>query len=124
MLTNEPHECFRIGVPVFREALEIFEDSSEAGSHKESHGVLGVFVKIGVENTLIHEVRLAFDWKQQPPEVVQFECGKVVRGGSHRRLDFPGVLVKRRLTAGNDFRNDAESVASGSLRKDWTVLAL
>src|SRR4029450_13526897 len=66
----------------------------------------------------------AFDWKQHPAEIVQFERCEVVRGGSHRRLDFPRVLVKDGLATGNDFCNDTESVAGGSLRKDGTVLAL
>src|SRR6202020_189598 len=72
MLANECYEGRRIGLPVHRESLKIFEDSRNARGGEQRDSVLGVFVEVGVENTLVHEVGFPIDGKQQPAEVMQF----------------------------------------------------
>src|ERR1700722_8212632 len=72
MLANEGHERGRIGLPIHRESLEIFEDSRNARGGEQRDSVLGVFVEVGVENALVHEVGFPIDGKHQPAQVVQF----------------------------------------------------
>ena len=70
----EPH---RIRFPVFRKAFEILKHRCYTAFFKERDSVIGVLVEVRVENTLILEVRVAIDFKQQPSQEVQFyRCEK------------------------------------------------
>ena len=68
-----------IALPVLGEPLEIYERRRDASRSEERHGVLEVLVEVGVEDALIHEVRVPFDFEQQPAQVVQFERRKNLR---------------------------------------------
>ena len=57
VLADELDEFLRLGLPIFGEAFEVFEDGIKAGGTEESHGILGIFVEVGVEDALIHESR-------------------------------------------------------------------
>src|SRR5919107_3118684 len=54
-------EPFRVGLPVHRKALEVLEHRPDAGSAKKGHGVFSVLIEVGIEDSLVHEVRVAFD---------------------------------------------------------------
>ena len=62
-----------------RKALELLEDRVDARLGEESDGVLGVLVEVGVEDALVHEVRVAADVEEHPPEVVELERREHVR---------------------------------------------
>src|SRR3984893_9959053 len=64
MLADDRDECRSIGLPVRREAFDVFEDGLEPGRPEQSHGILGVLVKVRIEDTLIHEIRVPFDWEE------------------------------------------------------------
>src|SRR6266850_5904301 len=61
MLAQKLDERWRIGLPVFREAFEILENRAQTSAGKDRHGILSVFVEVGVEDALIHEVGFALD---------------------------------------------------------------
>ena len=63
VVADELDETLRIGLPIFRKAFEIFEDSENAGGREESHCILGVLVEVGVEDALILKVGLPVDLK-------------------------------------------------------------
>src|SRR5688572_21989318 len=69
VLANKPDKCFRVRLPIFRKAFEILEHGVEASPAEESHSVFGVLVKVGVEDALIHEIRLTLDREQEPAEI-------------------------------------------------------
>ena len=76
VLTDELDECLRLGLPIFGEPFEVFEDGIKAGGPEESHSILGVFVEVSVEDALIHEIGIALDRKEDPTQVVQLEHGE------------------------------------------------
>ena len=51
---------------------------------EESHGILGVFVEVGVEDALIHEVGFPLDVEKHPAQVVELEHSETVRLARHR----------------------------------------
>src|SRR3954451_24101835 len=54
VLANELDEGGRIRLPVFGKAFEVLKNGADAEAGEYSHGILGVLVEVGVENTLIH----------------------------------------------------------------------
>jgi hypothetical protein len=56
VFANEPDECGSVCFPVFGKAFEIFKDCVETVFREERDSVFGVFVEVGVEDALIHEV--------------------------------------------------------------------
>ena len=99
MLAHESHEGCRIRLPIRRESLEVLEDRADAGGPEQRDGVLGVFVEVGVEYTLIHEIGLPLDWEEQPAEIMQLQDLKAIRLLSDRLFDRPGVFVELLFTA-------------------------
>ena len=91
---------------------------------EDDNRILGVFVEIGVEDALIHEVGLPLMSKEDPAQVMQLEHGEAVRLIGHGFLDVLGVLVEDRLPSGDDLRDDREAVASRSFGKDRAVPTL
>src|SRR5436853_2720325 len=63
VIADELYEGHRIGLPIHREAFEIFKDCSDASRTEERYGILCVLIKVGIEDALIHEVSLALNWK-------------------------------------------------------------
>ena len=106
-----------IGLPIFREAFEIFEDSKNAGGREESHCILGVLVEVGVEDALILEVGLPVDLENLPAQIVQLEHGKAVWVLGNRFLNRLGMFVASFLTTGDQLCDDGEAVAGRSLGK-------
>src|SRR5947209_17132292 len=124
MLANKLDERRSIRLPVRRKALEVFEDGVDAVLREEGHSILGVFVKVGVEDALIHEVGLSLDREEHPAQVVQLEHGKTVRLACHRLLDIPSMFVECLFPSGNDLRDDREAITCWTFRKDRAVSAL
>ena len=63
VVADELDEFLWLGLPIFREAFEDFEDGEYAGGREESYCVLGIFVEVGVEDALILEVEPPLIWK-------------------------------------------------------------
>src|SRR3954469_20051326 len=124
VVANELDESRRIRLPVFGKALEVFKNGADAQLCEQSHCILGVLIKVGVENTLIHEVGLTIDRKENPPQVVEFEHGQTVRLALHGLFDVSGVVVKDRLSPWDDLGDDRESVTRWCFGKDCAVPAL
>src|ERR1700730_2115655 len=61
MISHELYERWGVGLPVRREPIEVLEHGSEAGRTEKRDCVFGVFVEVGVEDTLIHEIGLSLD---------------------------------------------------------------
>src|SRR6267142_3977750 len=106
VITDEPDEGLGVGLPIHREAFEVFEDCTHAGSAEECDGIFGVLVKVGIKDALIHKVGLAVNWKQYPSQIMELKRCENIGLSSQSLLDVLCVLIKDRLAAGNDFRDD------------------
>src|SRR6476469_5158134 len=124
MVTDELDECRGVRFPIFRKALQIFENGVETRCRKDANRILGIFVEVGIENAHVLEVSFPLDVEKVPSKVMQLEHGEDVRLTGHGLLDVLGVLIEDRLPSGDDLRDDGEAVASRSLRKDRAVSAL
>ena len=83
-----------IALPVLGEPLKMYEHHRDASRSEERHGVLEMYLSKWVsKNALIHEVRVPFNFEQQPAQVMQFERRKNVRGLGHRFLNRFAVLA-------------------------------
>ena len=63
----------QVRLPVLRPTFEVDEHRGDAGLDEQRHRVLEIFVEIGVEDALIHEVHARADIEQHPAEVVQLQ---------------------------------------------------
>ena len=106
------------------ESFKVFEDEYSPQSSENRHRILGVFVEVGIEDALIHEIGLAFDREEQPAEIVQLEYGENVGLSGHGLLDSASIFVEDFFPAGDDLRQDREPVAGGRLGKDRSIPAL
>src|SRR6188508_1027334 len=52
-----------IGLPIFGKSFEVFEHRINPGRTKKRYCVLGVFVEVGIEDTLILEVGFSIDFE-------------------------------------------------------------
>src|SRR6202040_1978659 len=89
MVTDELDECLGVRLPIFRKALQIFENGVETGCRKDANCILGIFVEVGVENAHVLKVSLSIYVEKVPSEVMQLE--------QHRRRDsaiYPHLLAK------------------------------
>ena len=91
----------------------------EAGLGEDGDGIFGVFIEVGVEDALIHEVGLAFYVEQHPTQIVQLEhggrtglagrhsrksevgCGSPGFGRTRQALGDRGVYLERTAGAGS-----------------------
>src|SRR5215203_2574890 len=87
MLPDEFDERVGVGLPVHREAFEVFENGVNAEAHKERDCVFCVLVEVGVENTLIHEVQSRTDVEQHPTKIMKLERSEKVGKSPDRCLD-------------------------------------
>src|SRR5262249_11540856 len=110
--------------PIFWKPLEVFKDRGDASFPKKRDGILGIFVEIGIEDALIHEVRLTFDVEEHPTEIVQPKYGESVGKASDRFFDGLPVCADRLLAPGFDLRDDCKSITSGSLGEDRAISPL
>jgi len=71
MVTDEFGERRRTDLPILWQANKVLKDRHGHECGKEGHRIPGVFVEVGVEDTLIHEVELPFDRKEHAAWVMQ-----------------------------------------------------
>ena len=103
MIADELDECRGVRFPIFREAFQILENSTQTSWRKDGHRILGIFVEVGVENPHVLEINIAFDFEEIPSEVMQLQHGKNVRLTCHGLLEGLGVLVKTGSCPGKNF---------------------
>src|SRR5215203_6740350 len=87
MLPDEFDESVGIGLPVHREAFEVFENGVNAEAHKERDCVFRVLVEVGVENPLVHKVQSRTDVEQHPAKIMKLERSEKVGKSRDRSLD-------------------------------------
>src|SRR4030095_7020092 len=85
-----PHEldergCVRL--PVFGKPFQVLEHRIDPVLGKQGHRILGVLVEVGVENPLVHEVRIGPDVEEHPAQVMQPEDGEPIGESGDRFLD-------------------------------------
>src|SRR4051794_20740254 len=61
MLANELDERRHIGLPVLRKAFQVLEYGRDATLGEQRHCVVGIFVELGIEDALVHEVGILAD---------------------------------------------------------------
>ena len=61
MLAEKFDDCRQICLPVVRPSFKIHEHGGDAGLDEQGDCVLEVFVKIGIEDALIHEMQSRSD---------------------------------------------------------------
>src|SRR5215204_1271305 len=113
-----------IPLPILGESFEICKYCRDAGRSEERHCVLDILVEVGVEDALIHEIRVAFDVEQDPAQVMQFERRKNERIVGYRFFDRIAVLANGRFAPGLDLREDREAVVCRSSRINQAVSSL
>ena len=70
------------------------------------HGILGVLVKVGIEDALIHEIGVPFDREEHPAQVVQLEHSETIGLGRDGLLDVLSILVEAFFPSGDDLCKD------------------
>src|ERR1700675_2714012 len=110
MFADEFYEGKSVGLPVHRKTLKIFKDRIDSSFLEERDRILGIFVEVSIEYTLVHEIGIAADVEENASQVVKPERGKNVRVARYLRLYGPSVRADRSLAAGFDLGNDRESV--------------
>src|SRR5207249_10131612 len=124
MIAHELDKGRNVRSPVLGEALEIDEDGGDAGLREKGDGVFGVLVEVRIEDALIHEVRVALDFEEDPAQVVELEHLEAVWIPRDGRLDALTVVADRLLAARLHLRDDREAMARGGTRIEWTVSSL
>src|SRR5580700_3759766 len=61
MFADEFNESRSVGLPIHRETFQILERGADPETGEQGNGIFGIFVKVSVENPLIHEIRFATD---------------------------------------------------------------
>src|SRR5258705_6641052 len=110
--------------PVRWPAFEVLKNRRDACAVEKGHGILRVFVEIGIEDALIHHVGLSLDGDEHPFQVVRFEHCNNVRLVSDCLLHDLGMAVEGLLLSRDDLRDDREAIARGSLWEDRAVPAV
>ena len=124
MLADELDERRRVRLPVLGKPFELLEDRIDARSLEQLNGVLGVLVEIGVEDALVHEVRVRADVEEHPAQVMELQRRERVRARGDGVLDALPVGADVGLGARLDLRDDREAVAGGRSRVGRAVPAL
>src|SRR5882757_3748387 len=124
MLANKFDERRWIRLPVFWEPFEILEHSVYSRCGEQRDGVLGVLVKIGVEDSLIHKVLVLADVEEHPPQIVELERCEQVGRALQRLLDCLSVFTDNLLCSGLGLRNDRKAITRGTFRIKWTISPL
>ena len=86
VIAYELYKAGRVRLPIFRKAFETFKRRRQASFAEQRDGVVGILVEIGIEHSLIHNVRLATDIEQHPSQGSEALTGKIVRVGFYRFL--------------------------------------
>src|SRR5215813_8834692 len=106
MLPDKFDERLRICLPVFGKTFQIFENCVYTRTAENCDSVFGVLIKVRVEDSLIHEVRLTVNWEEYPAKIVQLERSEDVGISGDRRLDSLRVLMESRFATRDNFRHD------------------
>jgi hypothetical protein len=122
MVPGELDERFGVRFPVHREPFEVLEHRIHAALGEECDGVLGVFVEIGVEDSLVHEPRVVVE--EHPAQVVELEWRKHVRVNLQRFRQSVPITADRLCSPRFDFRDESESITRRRLWKDRAVFPL
>src|SRR3954452_5360157 len=86
MLVKELGDRGYVCLPVLRKSFEVCKNSRDARLGEEHDRVVNIFVKIGVENALIHEMQPRADIEKDPAKIVELERRKDKRIGLHGGL--------------------------------------
>ena len=97
------------------------KDVCNAGFDEERHGVLEVFIEIGVEDALVHEMQSPCRCRTGPTEGSGALSVASIGGIGDRLLDGLAIIADRLLSSRFDLRDDGKAVAGWSLGKDWAV---
>src|SRR5258708_9327607 len=124
MLTNKFDERQWIRLPVVWEPLGVLENRVSTRYSEQRDGVLGVLVKISVEDSLIHKVLVLADVEEHPTQIVELERREQVGRSLHRLLDCLSVFADHLLCSGLGLRNDRKAITRGTLRINWTISPL
>src|SRR3954452_2022336 len=73
VFADELDEGWRIRFPVDREPFEVFEHGVDASLGKELDSVFSVFVEIGIENSLVHKIRVFANVEEHPAQIMQLQ---------------------------------------------------
>src|SRR4051812_45826577 len=84
VVANKLYECWNVGLPIFWKAFKIFKSGRHSGFREKSDGIIGVFIKIGIEYALVHEILITADIEQDPLQVVEFQRCEEERIRFHR----------------------------------------
>src|SRR5215831_14622359 len=122
MVPDELNERFRVRFPVHRKPFEVLENCIDAGLCKESYRVLGVFVEIGVEDSLVHEPRVVVE--EHPAQVMELEWRERVGVSLQRFRQSVPVTADRLCPPWLDVRDDREPITRRRLGKDRAVFPL
>src|SRR4051794_38896088 len=97
MVAYELDESGRIRFPVVRKALELREDRRDTRGAEQRDRVFRVLVEVGIEDALVHEVRIAADVEEHPAEIVELQRRQHIGCTSHgvfERLSVSANLVR------------------------------
>src|SRR5262249_49383379 len=124
MLAHEFCEGRGVRFPVRRKALKIFKDGVDAGLLEKSDCVFSIFVKVRIENSLIHKVRVAANIEENPSQVMKPERGQNEWIAGYRGLYSLPVGADRVFAARLDLCDNCEAVVGRRLRKDRAISSL
>src|SRR5262249_28010772 len=119
VVPDELDERFRVRFPVHRKPFEVFENRVDAGLCEESYRVLGIFVEIGVEDSLVQEPRVVVD--EHPAQVVDLEGREHVGVNLQLLRQSVPVTADCLCSPWLDLRNDREPITRRRLGKDRTI---
>src|SRR5438094_2639658 len=121
MFPNELDERWYVRPPILGKPFQVHEDGGDAGLREEGYSVLGVLVEIGIEDALIHEVRIAVDVEEHPAEVVELQHFEAVRIARYRCFNALAIVADGLLAARLHLRNDRETIARGRPGEDRAI---
>src|SRR4029077_10976668 len=124
VLAHKFYERRSVGLPIHRETFQILERGADPETGEQGNGIFGIFVKVSVENPLIHEIRFATDVKEDPSEVVKSERGESGRIASYGVLYCFSVRSDRFFATRFDFSNKREAIIGRCLWENWPVSSL
>ena len=100
MRAEEFDDCVEVRLPVLRPPFKVCEHRGDAGFDEEGHCIFEVFIEVGVEDALIHEVKPRADVEQDPAEIMELERSENVRIALDRCLNALSILADCILPAG------------------------
>src|SRR5215472_8840681 len=124
VITNKLDERGHVRFPVLGKSFQVLEDGVYTGFREQRDCIVSVFVEIGVEDALVHEIRLLADVEKNPAQVMELQGCKKVRIALKRLLDLFPIFAEYLLASRLDLGNDSEAVTCGRSGKHRPVLTL